>query len=267
MTDTIYAVALISRKMSGLLPDELNKAGCEIVSTQVGDILIRRIGPETVALLKAAHNAAGLRAVTDWILFHERVNVIASNHGSVYPFSFATLFSSDEVLRQAVIENSEALQIYFSHVKEADEWAIKICAPKTQDFRIDDAQNANSGLDYLQRRRARNAGDRVATMASRAEALVSPLKSFARDWKTLRTGLAPQTDLDVVGTFAALVGRNQADEFTSQLRIQAETVSGGLQVSCTGPWLPFSFRPSFRAEVMSGTNKTSPVECEASKNC
>ena len=256
MTETIYAIALVSGKMSGPVPDGLNGAISEIVSTDIGDVLIHRIGPETVDLLKAAHNAAGLRAVTDWILFHERANAIAAAEGPVYPFGFATLFSSDEVLRQVVADNSECLEAYFSHVKEADEWAIKICAPKSQDFRAYDAHQASGGLDYLQRRKARNAGDRVSAMASEAEALVHPVKALARDWKTLRPGLAPQTDLEVVGTFAALVSREQAAEFSARVRAQAQTASVDLQVSCTGPWPPFSFRPSFRAGEASGANKT-----------
>lgn len=245
MTDTLYAFALVVDEPDLPLPDGPGDGQVESVRTELGFVLIQRIGPETVARLKAAENAAGLRAVTDWILCHERVTAQACAAGPAYPFGFATLFSSDAALRQALAGRAEMLSAFLAHVAGADEWAIKVCARKSHDTRSEDASLATGGRDYLLRRKARSNKGTASAMDLRAAEIAANLRHMSRDWKVLRPGLAPAADLDVIGTFAALVDRAEAEAFSAQARAQADAFGEDVSVSLTGPWPAFSFRPTF----------------------
>lgn len=247
MNEALYAFALVGGVVTSPLPEGPDGGQVEALPTSLGTILIQRIGPEAVARLKAAENAMGLRSVTDWLLFHERIGTLAARAGPVYPFSFATVFSSDDVLRQELMEQSDTLSAYLTHVTDADEWAIKICNNKSKETRTDDAAQATSGLDYLRRRKARAESDARTELAMQIEHAVAPMRHYARDWRTLRNGLATAPGRAVVGTFAALVDRTEADAFSREARASIEAAMPDFDISVTGPWPPFSFRPTMKS--------------------
>lgn len=237
----LYAFALIGGTAPHPLPVAPDGTPVEALTLPMGQMLACRVSADMVARFKAAETIAGLRAVTDWILFHERMSKIAAESGPSYPFGFATLFSSEAVMQDAFVPHAARLAAYFAHVAGAGEWAVKICAKKRADTRLEDAAEAKGGLDYLRRRKARASGSDTADARARADALIAPLIALARDWKVLRNGLAPAPDLEVLATCAALVDQAQADAFRS---LAAELAGqGDLVLTVTGPWPAFSFRP------------------------
>lgn len=238
----LYAFALIGGTAPGPLLSAPDGTPVEALKLPMGQMLACRVSGDMVARFKAAETIAGLRAVTDWILFHERMSNIAAESGPNYPFGFATLFSSEEAMQAALVPHAGRLADYFAHVAGAGEWAIKICAAKRADRRLEDAAEAKGGLDYLRRRKARASVNETADARVRADALIGPLVAATRDWRVLRNGLAPAPDLEVVATHAALVDHAQTDLFRS---LAAELAGqSDLVLTVTGPWPAFSFRPN-----------------------
>lgn len=237
----LYAFALVA----GAAPADLPAApdGSQVIAQPLpmGTLLACLLDDAMVERFKAAETIEGLRAVTDWILFHERMGKIAAQTGPCYPFGFATLFSTPAAVADRLAPHAETLAAYFAHVAGAGEWAVKVCAKKRADTRLEDAAAAQGGLDYLRRRKARASGAETAGDRARADALIAPLRAQARDWKVLRNGLAPAPDLEVLGTYAALVDDAQAAPFRSLGTALAE--EGELVLTVTGPWPAFSFRP------------------------
>lgn len=237
----LYVFALLAGDAPADLPIAPDGSSVVALPLALGTALACPVSAEMVDRFKAAKTTAGLRAVTDWIVFHERMVKIAAETGSSYPFGFATLFSSVSAIEQALAPHCAQISDYFAHVAGAGEWAVKVCAKKRADTRGEDAAQAEGGFDYLRRRKARAHGDDTADAHSRAEAVIAPLHTLARDWKVLRNGLPPAPELEVLGTYAALVDHAQADPFRTLAEAQAS--SSDLVLTVTGPWPAFSFRP------------------------
>lgn len=236
-----YAFALVANAAPAELPAAPDGSQVLALPLPMGTLLACPVSDAMVERFKTAETIAGLRAVTDWILFHERVSKIAAQTGPCYPFGFATLFTAPEAVAARLAPHAESLAAYFTHVAGAGEWAVKVCAKKRADTRLEDTAQAQGGLDYLRRRKARASGKDAAADRARAEALIAPLVAHARDWKVLRNGLAPAPDLEVLGTYAALVEEPRTDPFRTQ--VAAQTSATDLVLTVTGPWPAFSFRP------------------------
>lgn len=244
MTDVLYAFAAISGTYPEALPQGAEGGQVELIATDTGHVLIQRIGAATVERLQAAENVAGLREVADWLMVHDQVGAAASRVSPTYPFSFATLFSDVDTLRTTLAAKGAALAAYFDQVRNADEWAFKVCRARRQSARLEDAEQATGGLDYLRRRRSRNTESEAEADAEMLAELTVPLISLSREWTTLRPGLAPNAQLEVIGTFAALVDRASATAFEAEARRLADASPDDLVLTVSGPWPPFSFRPA-----------------------
>lgn len=237
----LYAFALVANAAPADLPAAPDGTQVIALPVPMGTLLACPVSDAMVERFKAAETIAGLRTVTHWILFHERMGKIGAQAGPCYPFGFATLFTSPEAVAAKLAPHAERLGAYFAHVAGAGEWAVKVCAKKRADTRLEDTAQAQGGLDYLRRRKARASGEHTATDRARAEALIAPLVAQSRDWKVLRNGLAPAPDLEVLGTYAALIEEPQAAPFRTLAEAQARATD--LVLTVTGPWPAFSFRP------------------------
>ncbi len=242
MSNALYTFALAFGDLPQDWPLTPDGQNLQMLKTPLGTAIVADISANVVSRLASADTITGLQDVADWLLFHDHVTKHVNTDGVVYPFGFATVFSSEAALQEALAAESQSLMTYFRHVSGADEWAIKVSIKKQTDTRLEDAARATSGLNYLQRRKAHTVETQDSKTA-RAEALIEPLQNLSRDWASVQSTLTPAPDLEVIGNFAALVDRSEINRFHALVDTQSQTVGSDTVVTCTGPWPAFSFRP------------------------
>lgn len=245
MSGVLYLFGLVdATEIEAILPT-LDLGGIEVLETDAGLALYQRVDGPTVERLRAADTPAGLRRVSDWVLRHEAVGNALVGRATVCPFGFATLFSDKQLMREAMSVNSAAIERYFDTVRNADEWAVKICRRRQKTARFNDAEAATNGLDYLRRRRQERLRTVEATSPDPSSVL-QPLSQLVREWRHLRTGLAPLPELEVVARCAALVPRENASTFRKAVADLCDCCFQDIELTSSGPWLPYSFRPVLR---------------------
>lgn len=242
MSGAFYLFALIDPAETGTVLPTLDLDGIEGLETDAGWALYQRVDADTVERLRAADTPEGLRRVSDWVLRHEAVGHALAGRATVCPFGFATLFSDQAVMRAAMAANAAVIGSYYETVRNADEWAVKICRRRQRTARFGDAGAAADGLDYLRRRRLERQGTAEETSPDPNHVL-QPLFPLVREWRHLRKGLAPSPDLEVVASCAALVAREDASEFGGAVADLCASSMQGIRLTSSGPWLPYSFRP------------------------
>lgn len=179
---------------------------------------------------------------------HEQVvEAVMDGPSPVYPARFGTLFTTPEQLASTLRVHEEALQAFFARVEDAEEWAVKGLLDRDAAAAAPDAEEAQSGTDYLQRRQqeqeARGAVD--AWVDEAAEALFGPLSAHAADTRVLPVQGNAGRDQEVVFNWAFLVLDAQVEAFRAAARREREEyTSQGLTLDLTGPWPPYNFRPS-----------------------
>ncbi|MEM9305163.1 MAG: GvpL/GvpF family gas vesicle protein [Pseudomonadota bacterium] len=162
---------------------------------------------------------------------------------AVFPMQFGTVVPAIALITPLLSAHGDELARYFDQVADCDEFAVRFLVAK-QRAALD--TGGGSGADYLRRRAAaprdeeRQAEGRQAQMAS----VVETLKALARDHQALtgRDELPVAGGRETLGKHAFLVPRAAASDF--QARVEAsQTDFDGVEVACTGPWAPYSFRP------------------------
>lgn len=210
----------------------------------------------------AASNMGSLAWVAPRATRHEEIVEAVMDAGPAYPARFGTLFSSGTRLASVVEDHHQPMLRYFNHVDSAEEWAIKLLLDREkaaqeyvrrQSSAENDSESATSGTAYLQRKvRERDARAEVdAWLDDVGEAVFDTLASLARDAAVLEARDRPDEPREVAAHFAFLVPKADAEPFFQAIDMAADRLTGrGLDIDCTGPWPPYSFRPSLTAREM-----------------
>ena len=182
----------------------------------------------------------------DWLASvarrHDAVIRAVAEQGPVLPLQLATIYASDEhvreVLRQRHAELSDALRT----VSGRSEWGVKAYT----NTESDDASRgkADSGIAYVRRRRAQlSAGEDAVRQAGRqAQAVHEALASLAvasRTHAPRNTALDKRSGREVFNG-AYLVDGPRTAAFHEAVRAQEER-NRAVRLILTGPWPPYSF--------------------------
>jgi hypothetical protein len=167
---------------------------------------------------------------------------------AVAPFRLATIYRSDESVRERIDDLYDNLVAALNRVEGRTEWSVKAyvlpVAPVAQPSATEETSAGGAGVAYLNRRRAELQGQAQATeqAAASAEQVFTEVAARAEASRRLPpqdqrlSGRAETMALNA--TF--LVDDDRADEFCGFVA----SLSGGhpeLQIEVDGPWPPYSF--------------------------
>ncbi|MEU3731359.1 GvpL/GvpF family gas vesicle protein [Streptomyces sp. NPDC033538] len=186
---------------------------------------------------------------------HHRGVEAAAGQGPVVPLPMATLYHGDRSAEQAVVSRKSVLDALLDRLRDRTEWAVKVHATeRAKDAAVDAAAPAQAGAGagagagraYLDRASARRRGrqDANAKAAAEADAVDTELRRYAvaatrhRPQSERLTGRrAPQ-----LLNAAYLVENTECAAFTRVLaRLTAAGRHPAVEVSASGPWIPYSF--------------------------
>ncbi|MFH9821010.1 GvpL/GvpF family gas vesicle protein [Streptomyces sp. NPDC017230] len=182
---------------------------------------------------------------------HHRGVEAAAGQGPVVPLPMATLYHGDRSAEQAVLSRKSVLDALLDRLRDRTEWAVKVHATeRAKDAAVDAAAPAQAGAGagraYLGRASARRRGrqDANAKAAAEADAVDTELRRYAvaatrhRPQSERLTGRrAPQ-----LLNAAYLVENTECAAFTRALaRLTAAGRHPAVEVSASGPWIPYSF--------------------------
>ncbi|MBI2570694.1 MAG: GvpL/GvpF family gas vesicle protein [Candidatus Schekmanbacteria bacterium] len=185
---------------------------------------------------------------------HNEVLQQALACGSVVPCRFATLFSGEAALRQALEHCGAALTAAFARLDGRVEWAVRAFLdarptpppPSPPGGPSGDAGNAaRRGRTYLLGKVADRQAQRSAAAQAtvRAEAIVAAVADAADEVVALPVRALPgETPGKPFLNLACLVRRDRQEAFSAAMTHQAAAESAhGVALTVTGPWPPFTF--------------------------
>jgi hypothetical protein len=194
--------------------------GCEGLDGAPVTLLER----EQVCAVHSVHSVLDLRAELGTLWRHERVVQRLMEQGPVLPTRFGTTFQDERGLDHALADAAPRLALALERVRGCVELAVRVGRPSEPD------DPPGDGRDYLmgKLRRARERD-------SLAERMLAPLDRIAADARRRD----PSPDAATI-TASYLVPEDQVLRFAEEVRT-LQRQNDGIEMSCTGPWAPYSF--------------------------
>jgi len=190
---------------------------------------------------------------------HEAVIEEVMRQAPVMPLRFATLFTSVDSLRQAVLERRDAITGFFTDLGDRQEWAVKgllnRAAAMVRPCRSapeDSVPGASPGARYFQEKRIqaqweRDFNLRLTDFRWRAAAALGARAGGFRERHVSPTVAAGRDD-EIVWNWAFLLPPAALGDFRAHLEgFQRGEAFPGLTLALSGPWPPFSFAPDLTA--------------------
>ncbi|MEU6533240.1 GvpL/GvpF family gas vesicle protein [Streptomyces sp. NPDC046928] len=186
---------------------------------------------------------------------HHRGVEAAAGAGSVVPLPMATLYLDDGNAVRAVTARQASLRALLERLRDRTEWAVKVHGPAAGATDSAAGEAAADGRSYLRRASARRRTERETReqALARAHAVDRELRAHA----VAATRHRPQSER-LTGTSvpqllnaAYLVDDARREEFLRAVgRLARETGATGLEVTVSGPWIPYSFARPDPVEVV-----------------
>ncbi len=203
----------------------------------------------------AADRLSDLAWLAPRTMRHAAVLRWAMQYSPVYPAPFATLFANLGSLTTFMLLHGQTLSTFFGAVAGMAEWELKASAcvdsrPALETLARDawsDWAQLTPGTRYLRLSR-----DRSSLICSRRVQLQDISCRLAQQLQPLATSvrqlhfqpLAGAENGELVGRFALLVSANDASALAQCVQgLAAEANDDGIELTLSGPWPPFSFRP------------------------
>ncbi|MFJ9724032.1 GvpL/GvpF family gas vesicle protein [Streptomyces sp. NPDC101209] len=183
-------------------------------------------------------------------LAHHRGVETAAGAGPVVPLPMATLYLDDRNAVRAVTAREASLRALLDRLRDRTEWAVKVHGPTTAQASGDGSGAAGDvpvdGRSYLRRASARRGAEREARerALARAHAVDRELRRYA----VAATRHRPQSE-QLTGSnvpqllnAAYLVDDGRRAGFVRAVgRLAREASGSAVEVTLSGPWVPYSF--------------------------
>lgn len=204
----------------------------------------------------AEANLANLDWLAPRTVRHAEVLRRAMRASAVFPMPFGTLFSHLESLTAFMAANEAVIARFLAEVSGHEEWGLKAKARLDDHVTLEAIASASwpdwsaltPGVRYLRLRRDRLslidlARERAAAIVAD---LVAELALPSAEVRTLAPrGGADESGAEPIASYALLVPTSEAENLNERARTLAATAAAqGVELLLSGPWPPFSFRPS-----------------------
>ncbi|MFE5187925.1 GvpL/GvpF family gas vesicle protein [Streptomyces sp. NPDC056628] len=177
---------------------------------------------------------------------HHRGVETAASAGPAVPLPMATLYLDDGNAVRAVTAREASLRALLERLRDRTEWAVKVHGPAAGPGAAADGEGTGDGRSYLRRASARRRTERETReqALARAHAVDRELRRYAvaatrhRPQSERMTGTSVPQLLNV----AYLVDDARREEFVRAVgSLAREAGATGLEVTVSGPWIPYSF--------------------------
>lgn len=259
----VWLYAVTREDGRGTPPSALGVAGENVriliegsLTAIVGSVDTRRFGPEALA-----GNLEDLDWLADKARIHDAVIAAVAASGPVVPLRLATLFGSDDGVRDLLRSRGDDFRRALEAVTGRTEWGVKayvdpdsLAGPlNAQQASAEDTarRRQGAGSAYLLRRRAqlaaRESAESTATKWSRhIHAQLRQVCAASRLHPAQDPRLTGRPDWMILNA-AYLVDQERTEPFHALVQ-QFTEWQEGLNVELTGPWPPYSFAASMPGE-------------------
>jgi len=223
----------------GLGGSRLDVVGHRGLEAVVSDVDLDEYGEEPLR-----RNLERLEWLEEVARIHDSVIHAVNALGPTAPLRLATICLDDEGVRRRLDEWRFALQQILDRVEGRSEWSVKVFAPERSEPAAVGSTSGLGGAEYLRRKRAateeRAAAEEVAARVgdevhdALSSASVASRRLHPQDPRL--TGRAGAMLLNG----AYLVDADGGEAFESLVGVLAES-NPSVEISCVGPWPPYSF--------------------------
>ncbi|MCK8433113.1 GvpL/GvpF family gas vesicle protein [Streptomyces sp. D2-8] len=184
---------------------------------------------------------------------HHRGVEAAASAGPVVPLPMPTLYLDDRNAVRAVTAREKSLCALLDRLRNRTEWAVKVHGPTTERGPGGAGDGPADGRSYLRRASARRRAERETRehALAQAHAVDGELRRYAvaatrhRPQSEQLTGRSVPQLLNV----AYLVDDGQRAEFVRAVgELSRDAHRTAVEVTMSGPWIPYSFARSDGAE-------------------
>ncbi|MFK0128361.1 GvpL/GvpF family gas vesicle protein [Streptomyces nigra] len=175
---------------------------------------------------------------------HHRAVEAAASAGPAVPLPMVTLYLDDRNAVRAVTAREASLRDLLERLRDRTEWAVKVHGPVAG--AAAGGEGAADGRSYLRRASARRRTERETR--EQALARSHTVDRELRRYAVAATRHRPQserltgTNVPQLLNAAYLVDDARREEFTRAVgRLAREAAGTGLEVTVSGPWIPYSF--------------------------
>ncbi len=190
----------------------------------------------------------------------EHVGVISElmEQNTVIPFKFGTIFLSEESLRKFISDYSDSLTDNFQHLKNMEEWSVKIyCDLKALSIKIDELSEETAALE--KQIMASSPGKAYLLKRKKTDLIENEMdricKNYGQDYFNEFANLSEATGLNnllpkdftgredtMILNAVFLVHSKNVTDFNHTKDMLTEKYGNfGFNIEITGPWPPFSF--------------------------
>lgn len=250
MRHSYHLFALIPTDMidSTPLPPGLEEGELTLLPAGPVTAVAQLVSDDFTARLQQGNMAETER---DWLtaqlLAHERVVESFAAQTPIFPLGFGVLLADPLTLQAAIAPHTATLSAFFGRAAGRQEWSLKFFIREQAAKRGQMAQAARSGRDYLTARHAipERIAAQEATGRTFVEQALTRLSPFFEEIVSNKTGAAPAKDLRLLANIALLVPETAQTEFVEAIQALVQPAdSEGMELTLTGPWPLYSFRPA-----------------------
>ena len=164
----------------------------------------------------------------------------------VYPLQFGLIVPSVEEMLGIAESESAALKAYFALISGASEWGIKAALHDIADVPGATSEQM-SGLAWLKAKQAAPElrRKRIETAMARVQQALDGMVAFGRAQTNVqRQAVVPAKQRVEIVNSAILIDKNRSEAFLRYAEAsKAQLAQEGIELSVSGPWPPYSFRP------------------------
>ncbi len=164
----------------------------------------------------------------------------------VYPLQFGLIVPSAEEMLGIAEGQNAALKAYFALVSGASEWGFK-AALRDVPNDPNSSPEQMSGLAWLKAKQAapEQRRKRIETAMARVLDVLNSMMVFARAKTDVqRQAVVPSNKRLEIANAAILVDKHRSEAFLKCAEEgKSQLTQDGIELSVSGPWPPYSFRP------------------------
>ena len=198
----------------------------------------------------------------EWLENNAREHVEVINglmaRDTVIPFKFGTIFHAEDSLKKFITNYSDSLLENFNHIKEKEEWSVKIyCDRKLLSEQIDELSEETAALE--KQIMSSSPGKAFLLKRKKSELIENEMdricKSYGQNYYNEFKNLSVSTNLNnllpkeftgrgdtMILNAAFLVSKTKVNDFINTVdTLREKEGNSGFFIETTGPWPPFSF--------------------------
>ncbi|MBI4823586.1 MAG: GvpL/GvpF family gas vesicle protein [Nitrospirae bacterium] len=199
-------------------------------------------------------NLSDMRWVESKVLAHAQVVAKMSEHATIIPFKFATVFRTSRSLRAMLDAHRDELNDLLNRLEGKEEWGLKVycgaerlstaCRDK-QIRKIDrEISSVSAGKAYLLRKKKQKVIEDIATekISEWSGECLETLSQWSAETRINRLIPKEMTgrNEEMILNFAFLVDKSRLSGFINGVDLLKDKLPL-LDLDCTGPWPPYNF--------------------------